>query len=263
MGRFASRFALAVAALIPLIASPTVPTPPAVQVPVAHGAAAYQGQSAVKEIVRIPIPLPEPKPERKRFMVVQLESSLPITSKPGGGTAIGTFPSVSKFGTQMVAWVQDRSKSGKYGKVTVPYTMYPRPGWIKIQGLKKSYVKYSVEADLSRHRLTLLKYGQPVMTVPTATGMPSRPTPPGRYHVADRWASSPSGSLGAFVFALSALQINYPGAESGLFIMAVHGTNSPSTLGTSASNGCLRVGAKPLNRLIPALDLGTPVIIRP
>ncbi len=263
MGRFASRFALAVAAVIPLIASPTTPTPPAVQVPVSHGAAAYQGQGAVKEIVRIPIPLPEPKPEKKRFMVVRVPSSLPIYSNPGGGSVIGTFPSISKFGSGMVAWVQDRSKSGRYGKVTVPYTMYPKPGWIKIAGLKKRYVKYSVEADVSKRRLTLLKYGKPIMTVPTTTGMPSRPTPPGRYHVVDRWASSPSGSLGAFVFALSALQINYPGAESGLFIMAIHGTNAPSTLGTSASNGCLRVGAKPLNRLIPALDLGTPVIIRP
>jgi lipoprotein-anchoring transpeptidase ErfK/SrfK len=263
MGRFASRFALAVAAVVPLIASPTVP-PKAVRIPVvSHGAAAFQGQGAVKEIVRIPLPLPRPEPEKKRFMVVRLESSLPITSKPGGGAVIGTFPSVSKFGTQMVTWVQDRSKSGKYGKITVPYTMYPRPGWIKIKGLKKSYVKYSVEADLSKRRLRLLRYGKPVMTVPTTTGMPSRPTPPGRYTVVDRWTSSPSGSLGAFVFALSGLQINYPGAESGLFIMAIHGTNSPSTLGTSASNGCLRVGSKPLNRMIPALRLGTPVIIRP
>jgi lipoprotein-anchoring transpeptidase ErfK/SrfK len=262
MGRFASRFALAVAAVIPLIAAPTMPRA-AVQLPVAHGAAAFQGQGPVEEIVRIPLPLPEPKPEKQRFMVVRVESSLPIYLKPGGGTVIGTFPSISKFGTGMVAWVQERSKSGRYGKVTVPYTMHPRPGWIKISGLKKRFVKYSVEADLSRHRLTLLRYGKPIMRVTTTTGMPSRPTPPGRYTVVDRWTSSPSGSLGAFVFALSGLQINYPGASSGLFIMAIHGTNSPSTLGRSVSNGCLRVGAKPLNRLIPALQLGTPVIIRP
>jgi len=263
MGRFASRFALAVAAVIPLIASPTMPTPPAVQVPVAHGAAAYQGQGAVKEIVRIPIPLPEAKPEKKRFMVVRVPSSLSIYSKPGGGSVIGAFPSISKFGTGMVAWVQDRSKSGRYGKVTVPYTMYPRPGWIKIEGLKKRYVKYSVEADVSRHRITLLRYGKPVMRVPAAMGKPSTPTPPGRYHVVDRWASSPSGSFGAFVFALSGLQINYPGASSGLFIMAIHGTNNPATLGQSVSGGCPRVSAKAIQRLIPALQLGTPVIIRP
>ncbi len=263
MGRFASRFALAVAALIPLVASPTMPTPPAVQLPVAHGAAAYQGQGAVKEIVRIPLPIPEPKPEKERFMVVQVRSSLPITSKPGGGSVIGTFPSVSKFGSGMVAWVQDRSKSGRYGKVTVPYTMYPRPGWIKIEGLKKSFVKYSVEADISGHRLTLLKFGRPVMRVPAAMGKPSTPTPPGRYHVVDRWSSNPSGSLGAFVFALSGLQINYPGASSGLFIMAIHGTNSPSTIGQSVSGGCPRVTNKVVQRLIPVLDLGTPVIIRP
>ncbi len=263
MGRFASRFALAVAAVVPLIVTPTTPTR-AVRVPlVSHAAAAYQGSGSVAEIVRIPLPLPRPEPEKKRSLVVHLESSLPIYSKPGGGTVIGTFPSISKFGTGMVAWVQDRNKSGKYGKVTVPYTMSPRPGWIKIEGLKKSYVKYSVEVDISRHRLTLRKFGRPAMRVPAAMGKPSTPTPPGRYHVADRWSSNPSGSLGTFVFALSGLQINYPGASSGLFIMAIHGTNSPSTVGQSVSGGCPRVKNEVVQRLIPVLRLGTPVIIRP
>ena len=266
MRSFASRVIASVVALIPLILAPPTPAPspvpPVSAQPVAHSAAGYQGFRATPEFIRVPLPAKDP-PQPRPALVVHPGSSLPITSRPGGSTVIGTLPAYSKFGNRMVAWVQELSKSGKYGKITVPYTMNPQTGWIRIAGLKKSHTEYRVVADVSKRRLTLLRSGKRVMTVPTTIGMPSRPTPPGRYHVADRWTSSPSGALGAFVFALSGLQINYPGAESGLFIMAIHGTNSPSTLGQSASNGCLRVGSKPLNRLIPVLRLGTPVIIRP
>lgn len=263
MGQFASRFALAVASVVPLIATPTAP-PPAVRAPiVSHGAEALQGQGGVAEIVRIPVPLPRPEPELDRSLFVHVGSGLPITSKAGGGTVIGYFPSYAKFGAPMVAAIQDVSKSGKYGKVIVPYTMNPRPGWIRLTGLKKSYSTYAVDVDLSKHRLTLSKFGHPVMRVPVATGKPSTPTPPGKYHVADRWTSSPSGPLGSFVFALSGLQINYPGASSGLFIMAIHGTNNPATLGQSVSAGCVRVSNKVVERLIPILRIGTPVTIHP
>lgn len=266
MRPFASRVIVATFAVVPLMVAPSAPAPAppqSVPRPVAHGAAGFQGQGTTAEIVRIPIPLAQEDPKPKPALVVHPNSSLPIYSKPGGSTVIGTFPAYSKFGSRMVAWVEQVSKSGKYGKITVPYTMNPRPGWIRISGLKKSYTKYRVLVDVSRHRLTLLRWGRVVMKVPAAMGKPSTPTPPGRYYVADRWSSNPSGALGAFVFALSGLQINYPGASSGLFIMAIHGTNSPSTLGESVSGGCPRVGAKAIQRLIPVLRLGTPVIIRP
>ena len=218
---------------------------------------------ALPEFVRLPA---QPQAEQRdpAALVVKIPSTLSITSKPGGGTVVGTMPSYAKFGAPMVAWVQDVSKSGRYGKVTVPYTMNPKAsGWIKIAGLKKTRVKYSVSVDISKHQLTLLKLGRPVMRVIAATGAPSTPTPPGRYHVADRWTSDPGGPLGAFVFALSGLQVNYPGASSGLYIMAIHGTNNPSTLGQSVSAGCIRVSAKAEQRLIPILRVGTPVVIQP
>jgi lipoprotein-anchoring transpeptidase ErfK/SrfK len=218
---------------------------------------------ALPEFVRA-LPQAQADERDETALVVEIPYALSITSKPGGGSVVGTMPSYAKFGARMVAWVQELSKSGRYGKVTVPYTMNPKAtGWIKVAGLKKTHIKYSILVDLSKHQLTLSKLGHPVMRVPAATGAPSTRTPPGRYHVADRWTSNPAGSLGAFVFALSGLQVNYPGASSGLYIMAIHGTNNPSTLGQSVSAGCVRVGAKAVQRLIPILRVGTPVVIQP
>jgi lipoprotein-anchoring transpeptidase ErfK/SrfK len=264
MRPFAGRVVMAVVGLVPAILTPTTPKPAphvpvpgfVLQTPLPHVA------PVPPEFVHIPTLIPPP-PAQRPALVVELPTSMSVMSQPGGGSYVGTIPAYSKFGSRMVAWVEELSKSGKYGKVTVPYTMSPRTGWIRLSGLEKVRSKYVVKADISKHVLSLYKLGRRVMHVPAAMGSPATPTPPGKYYVADRWASNPYGSLGAFVFALSGLQRNYPGASSGLFIMAIHGTNNPATLGQSVSGGCLRLSAKAIHKLIPILRLGTPVIIRP
>ena len=52
-----------------------------------------------------------------------------------------------------------------------------------------------------------------------------------------------------------------PAGWSGGNQLAIHGTNDPSSIGTSASAGCLRVSARALERLKSLLRLGTPVVI--
>jgi lipoprotein-anchoring transpeptidase ErfK/SrfK len=46
-------------------------------------------------------------------------------------------------------------------------------------------------------------------------------------------------------------------------LLAIHGTNDPSSIGNSVSAGCLRVSERSLVRLKPVLGLGTPVIVEP
>ncbi|MCD6020371.1 MAG: L,D-transpeptidase catalytic domain, partial [Actinomycetia bacterium] len=43
--------------------------------------------------------------------------------------------------------------------------------------------------------------------------------------------------------------------------LAIHGTNNPSSIGQSVSAGCIRVSETTLDRLLPLLEYGTPVII--
>ena len=103
-----------------------------------------------------------------------------------------------------------------------------------------------------------------VATFPAAIGTPSTPTPTGRFSVTDLVATGdPSGPFGWYAFGLSGHQPNLPAGWGGGDQLAIHGTNAPSSIGTAASAGCLRVSAGALSVLKAQLRLGTPVVIQP
>ena len=114
--------------------------------------------------------------------------------------------------------------------------------------------------DLSEHRITVTKFDRVLFGMPAATGAAASPTPVGEYFVTDRIAFS-GGSLGTFAFGISGIQPRLPAGWSGGNQLAIHGTNDPSSIGRSASAGCLRVSERSLDRLKPLLQLGTPVIV--
>lgn len=204
----------------------------------------------------------EAKPRPKPHLLVKIPHSMVITSRPGGGQAVGTMPAGSKYyGVPTVAWVEEISENGRFGKVTVPYSGARRTGWIRLQGLQRLSAWVTVRIDLSRHQVVVEKRGDVVMRVPAATGSASSPTPPGHYFVTDRVPFPPGHVLGHFAFGISGVQTRLPAGWSGGNQLAIHGTNNPASIGTSASAGCLRVSAQALDRMKPLLRLGTPVVI--
>ena len=177
---------------------------------------------------------------------------------------IGNMPAGSPFyGVPHVAWIQDRSDNGRFGKVAVPYSATRATGWIRIAGMELSHTPYAVRVDLSRHRITVTRRGKAIMRFPAAIGAPGSPTPPGRYFVTDRVPFSPDGPYGGFAFGLSGIQPNLPPGWTGGSQLAIHGTNDPGSIGRSVSAGCPRVSSAALERLKPVLALGTPVVIQP
>lgn len=204
-------------------------------------------------------------PERPpRHLLVHIERNMPVTSRPGRGRAVGIMPASSKYYQfPTVAWVLDRSRDGRYGKVTLPYSGTGRTGWIRLKGLKRSHTVVMVRADLSSHRITVHKGDRVLMRIPAATGAPYSPTPTGRFFVTDRVPFRAGGYLGSFAFGISDIQTRLPPGWSGGNQLAIHGTNNPASIGRSASAGCLRVSERALSRLKPLLRLGTPVVIVP
>ncbi len=248
--------------------------PPPIDAVVAEASAGQSerltAESAL-ELVRAPRPAGQPlnaggasRPHRPApALLVRLIRSLRATSRPGGRKVVGVVPAGSKYyRTPTVAWVLDLSPKGRYGRVPIPYTSKPRTGWIPLRGLKRSHTPFVVRADLSRHGLTVTKLGHLVLRVPMATGAPASPTPPGRYFVTDRVPFNPGGALGAFAFGISGIQPHLPAGWRGGNQLAIHGTNNPASIGSSASAGCLRVSRATLERLKRILILGTPVIIQ-
>jgi lipoprotein-anchoring transpeptidase ErfK/SrfK len=202
-----------------------------------------------------------PKPS----LLVHVRAGMAVRARPDtNAQAIGTMPSSSKYyRLPLVAWVQEVSDNGRWGRVEIPYTWPHRTGWILLRGLPSESTWVTVEVDLSRHRITLERRGHPAFSMRAATGAPSTPTPSGNYFVTDRVPFSVGSSYGAFAFGISGIQPRVPAGSTGGNQLAIHGTNSPSLIGRSVSAGCLRVSESSLHRLLPLLRLGTPVVIHP
>ena len=204
-----------------------------------------------------------PESSSSASLVVRVPSAMAVHRRPAHGShTIGTLPSSSKYyHVSLAAWVEKVSPDGRWGRVEIPYVWPRREGWIQLDGLRRSTTNVEVEVDLSRHRVIVRKFGKVRYGFSAATGASSSPTPPGEYFVTDRIPFPAGGSLGTFAFGISGIQPRLPAGWSGGNQLAIHGTNQPSSIGSSASAGCIRVGEKSLHRLLPMLQLGTPVII--
>ena len=207
---------------------------------------------------RAPMRRPAPGPA----LLAHIPHDMKVTARPGGGKVIGTMPGGSRyFGEPIRAWVLKKSENGRFGKVTLPFSGSRATGWIRIAGLETSRTPYAVKADLSRHSITVTKLGKVVMRFRAATGAPGSPTPPGRYFVTDLVPIPGGGTFGTYAFGLSGIQTDLPQGWTGGDQLAIHGTNNPASIGTSASAGCLRVNEPTLDMLKQVLHLGTPVTI--
>lgn len=216
-------------------------------------------------------PRPDPEEEARRAariaaftnLLVRVPRTLPAYARPSRRAAqIGVVPAGSKyFGIPIVAWVERVSADGGWGLVELPYTWPRRHGWIRLAGLDRRKTQIRVVVDLSAHRVTVSKLGRVLFRAPGATGSPSTPTPVGEYFVTDRVPFSAGSSYGSFAFGISGIQPNLPAGWTGGNQLAIHGTNQSSTIGRSASAGCIRVSETTLARLLPLLAYGTPVVI--
>ena len=195
-------------------------------------------------------------------VLVHVPRTLPAYARPrAGASQVGVVPAGSKYyGIPIVAWVESVSDDGRWGLVDLPYTWPRREGWIRLRGLIRDETRVRVEIDLSQHSVTVRKFGKLLFRAPGATGASSTPTPVGDYFVTDRVPFS-GGSYGTFAFGISGIQPRLPAGWTGGNQLAIHGTNNPSSIGRSASAGCVRVSEATLDRLMPLLRYGTPVIV--
>ena len=180
----------------------------------------------------------------------------PSRSSPVVGTVVGAS---KYYRVPLTLWVTDTE--GGWGRVELPYVWPRTTGWISLGGRPRTQTFVHVDVDLSQHRVRVYKRDQLLATAAAATGAASSPTPPGHYVVTDRVPFSAGGSLGSFAFGISGIQPHLPAGWSGGNQLAIHGTNDPSSIGRSASAGCVRVSEATLRVLEPLLRLGTPVVI--
>jgi hypothetical protein len=208
------------------------------------------------------VPAP-PKPAGpKPFRLAAVRGQLAFSDRPGG-PSIGTLGATTEFGSRQVLGVVARR--GDWLGVVSSARPNGALAWVRRDGaLTIERTRWSLHADLSARSLALRRNGREVRRLTVAIGRPGSDTPTGRFAVTDKLAGSSFGAYyGCCVLALSGHQPNTPPGWTGGNRLAIHGTDSPATIGTAASAGCLRAGDADLQALMAKVPLGTPVFIRP
>jgi lipoprotein-anchoring transpeptidase ErfK/SrfK len=194
------------------------------------------------------------------FRLARVSGSLAFSDRPGG-PATGSVGSTTEFGSPQVLGVA-RQRGNWLGVVTSQRDN-GRLAWVRRDQVKLARTRWSLHADLSARQLTLRRNGRVVRRLTVAIGRPGSDTPTGRFAITDKLAGTNYGPYyGCCVLALNGHQPNLPPGWQGGNRLAIHGTDSPSTIGTAASAGCLRAADADLRVLMDKVPLGTPVFIR-
>lgn len=163
------------------------------------------------------------------------------------------------FGVRRV--VLDDACEIAWYRVRLPMRPNGIEGYVQVDDVNLIRLHTRIIIDLSERQLTLYRDAKPVLSTSAAVGAPGTPTPTGHYYVNQRLITTdPSGPYGPGAIGISAFSDVLQGWTQGGPI-AIHGTNEPSSIGTAASHGCVRLSNDVLRKVFAATDAGTPVII--
>jgi hypothetical protein len=205
-------------------------------------------------------PLPPAPQARARWAIARPTRRVALRARPGG-RAVGRIGPRTQFGGPRVVSVLRRS--GAWLEVVVPERPNARPAWIRAGRTRLGATDVSLRVDRSDRTLTVRRRDRVVQRVRIGVGAPEHPTPTGRFAVTDKLEmSGPGTTYGCCAIALSAHQPHTPATWNGLDRIAVHGTQSPETIGVAASLGCMHASDGDLRRLMRTVPLGAPVFIR-
>jgi lipoprotein-anchoring transpeptidase ErfK/SrfK len=135
-------------------------------------------------------------------------------------------------------------------------------GWVSAKDVELVAAPISIHVDLSERRAWLMQGRRTTFSFRVAVGQPDTPTPKGRFAVTDSLRAAPGSPYGCCILALSAHQPNIAQGWTGGDRIALHATPTVESIGTAASNGCLRTTDAVMRRVTKAVTLGATVFIR-
>jgi lipoprotein-anchoring transpeptidase ErfK/SrfK len=195
----------------------------------------------------------------KPYRLAVVRGELGLSDRPGG-PATGSLGATTEFGSRQVLGVAAQRRN--WLGVVTSARPNGRLAWVRRNQVSIARTRWSLHADLSAHTLTLRRNGRKIRRMAVAIGRPGSETPTGRFAVTDKLAGSNYGPYyGCCVLALNGHQPNTPPGWTGGNRLAIHGTDTPATIGTAASAGCLRAADADLQVLMAKVPLGTPVFI--
>ncbi len=144
--------------------------------------------------------------------------------------------------------------------INLPVKPNGSTGWIRAEDVTLSFTDLRVEIDRSGFNLRVIDGNQVIINETVAIGTGAAATPVGEFFVTELLAST-NPFYGPFAFGLSGFSEQLTEFNGEDAIIGIHGTNDPSSIGTEASSGCVRLPNDVIERLAEILPLGTPVTI--
>jgi lipoprotein-anchoring transpeptidase ErfK/SrfK len=193
--------------------------------------------------------------------IAVIEKRTGLYSKPGG-KRIKTLATKTEWGNPRVVPVIQRE--GPWLRVLVSDLPNGHSGWIReSDDLEIGNDQYKVTVSISKRHITVTHNGRVVRRMLAAVGEQGTPTPTGMYAVTDRINFTDQGSVyGCCALALSAHQPHTAPGWTGKDRIAIHATPTKSSIGTAASNGCMRVSDDNARWLMTTVPLGTLIEIK-
>ena len=189
---------------------------------------------------------------------VKLGQTVDLLDEPGG-TVVERVGHSTAFGSRTVFSVEDQKD--EWVAVLSPHTDNGEPLWVRLdpKRLKSGRSVWDIEVDLSEFETRVYEEGKLVRSFPVSIGMPTAPTPTGRFAVTDTFRGDLNAAYGCCAVATTARQVNLPSGWLGGDRIAFHGTTGP--LGAEVSHGCIRAADADVSALVDMVLPGTPVEI--
>ncbi len=146
-------------------------------------------------------------------------------------------------------------------KIAVPVRPNGSVGWIPRDAVTLSVSRHRVQIDISDRSVKVWEDDELILDTTSAVGRDSAPTPLGAFYIRDVLPWDPNSVYGPYVLALSAYSETIDQINGGDAVVAIHGTSSPSLLGSAVSLGCIRLANDDVTLLAETVPVGTPVEI--
>ena len=187
---------------------------------------------------------------------VKLKEVVELYDEPGGNV-VERVGHATDFGSRTVYAVQEQKDD--WVAVLTPFTENGEPLWLELdpERLKAGRSVWNIEVDLSEFETRVYEEGELVKSFPVSVGMPTAPTPTGRFAITDTFRGDLNPAYGCCALATTARQVNLPSGWLGGDRIAFHGTTGP--LGAEISHGCIRAADQEVSDMVDMVPPGTPV----
>jgi len=187
-------------------------------------------------------------------------SRIGLYSAPGQAEADDSFANPTWEGLPLVFLVQQRQ--GDWLEVQLNTRPNQTTAWVRAAAVTLRQTSHRIVVSLASRTMTVYDGASVVMEAPVAVGTSSTPTPRGNYYIDGAVRTpDPSGVYGPFQLSVAAFSEVLMSFGSGVGQIAMHGTSSPSLIGSAVSNGCIRMNNVDVTRLANTVEVGTPVQI--